>query len=451
MTPTLLATTAAVAAAIFSPFASAQGPCGNILTTPPGFVSNNSGGPGGSVYFTLTVDPSITGTVALCEIQLNVSAPNSPDVLANVYQHQATGDWQALTSNGPLLAGPWSFPQPAFGAVSPPESPSTFTLPSAILLNPGDNLIAIQAVDFSHAYTDGDGTNQVASDPPTGTPTLTFSGGVATNAPFTGALFSPRIVNASFRYTVCEGAASATPFGFGCGEQPLCVFEEFIGASNFDLSNTTLEFIPNNGSYTVTVAPGSPFQPTSQILNLGDDEMSTGISTDPRTYEFAGACTQTMWVCSNGYINLQEQGTADFQPTIGKLCAEPARFAPYWADLNPDPNAGGGGTISYELSGLDVIITYDGVFGFSSGVPELTCQVTFLENGRITVNYGNVAGSSDPTLVGFSNGEITNPIIPPADFSSIIPLVVGPASANLELDLFDFQNPIIGRNLQLEL
>lgn len=200
----ILATTAAVLVAGLS---------AQSLTSGPGFASNNGGGNNGAVYFDLIGGPA---DLSVHSLDLNLSNTAGTSVGINVYVRNGTfagneGDpngWNMFTSDigGVVAAGR--------------DMPTSFVLQNPICINAGATVgIAIQGVGAGHAYTNGDGTNEIVSNAD-----LTLSGGSAMNPLFTGTLFSPRIVNTTVNYTLgsCQlvippgrpglvGVAEATP------------------------------------------------------------------------------------------------------------------------------------------------------------------------------------------------------------------------------------------------
>ena len=82
-------------------------------------------------------------------------------------------------------------------------------LTTALQLTPGTYGIALESVGSGHLYTNGTAANQMVSDA-----NIALSLGQATNVPFTGNIFSPRVWNGSICYEVGGGLVAnftATP------------------------------------------------------------------------------------------------------------------------------------------------------------------------------------------------------------------------------------------------
>jgi hypothetical protein len=176
-----------------------------LVTT---FASNNGGSIGGAVYFTLTcTDP--TG-VTITDLDLNFSAAST------------VGDievWLKCGDSTPHTSAAWTLVDGAFGvAALGQDVPSPAHLASGVQLSPfcsyGVALVALGSL--AHRYTTGTGfqLNYTA-------PGLALDAGQASNAPFAGPVFDPRVVNANIHY-VPGGTGSldcgcVAPQGPGCG------------------------------------------------------------------------------------------------------------------------------------------------------------------------------------------------------------------------------------------
>lgn len=107
-----------------------------------------------------------------------------------------------------------------------------------------------------------------------------------------------------------------------------------------------------------------------QDLGLIDDSLATGLVLPFNFPLPGGGTTNSIDVCSNGYVWLVSGSStaADYTPTVAELLADPARLAPAWTDLNPTQ----GGSVHFTASAASAVITW-------KGVPE------FLANGRCTM------------------------------------------------------------------
>ncbi|MCP5023199.1 MAG: hypothetical protein GY930_15695 [bacterium] len=173
----------------------------NPVTLPPtncaetGYQSNNTGNVGGAVYFDLTASGSLT----IDSIDTNFSALAGTPVGIEMWTiagssyvgQETTGAWVQVgvdDQNG-LAAG--------LGA------PTSLTFAAPVNLPAGLSAIALVAVGSSHAYTNGNGANQnfVSTNG-----AITLDLGSASNAPFTGIPFTPRVWGG----TLCESGGVST-------------------------------------------------------------------------------------------------------------------------------------------------------------------------------------------------------------------------------------------------
>jgi len=90
-------------------------------------------------------------------------------------------------------------------------TPSDVILDTALNLTSGTTYAMALVLDatHSHRYTNGDGSNQNFSDS-----NISISLGAASNAPFTGTVFSPRVFNGTLNYFV--GSPPSTTIDFDC-------------------------------------------------------------------------------------------------------------------------------------------------------------------------------------------------------------------------------------------
>ena len=133
----------------------------------------------------------------------------------------------------------------------------------------------------------------------------------------------------------------------------------------FDQSSRAVRFEPGDqGTYRV-IASSSTYEPSAgTTLTLGDDdsaEVQLGFS-----FTFYGISYDRIEVNSDGNLTFL---TADKESTprdLARFLTGPPRLAPFFADLNPDPGAGGGGTISYRPIADGIVFTWDHVLQYNS-------------------------------------------------------------------------------------
>lgn len=242
-------------------------------------------------------------------------------------------------------------------------------------------------------------------------------------------------------------AASAVSNGVGCYRVASSFYEDFQDLSQFDLSNTTLTLTPNaTGGYSVASGPATPFAPHGPThLGLGDDDIAT--VNVPATFGAGfpfptGNVTQSLTICSNGFVFLGVGLVADFPDVAFMLLWPMARLAPFFADLLPDATH----NVYYDIAagGPAVYITYDAIPTFATG-GVANAQLVLHSNGVVEYRFGTCVGTAnDPGIVGWTPGNLAaNP--GSTDLSAAGPFATsGPDQQ--ELQLFS-STPYIGAPL----
>jgi len=154
------------------------------------FAANNGGSYGGAVYFDITVgDEPITITA----FDINTAELGAMTLSA----YKLVGSYVGNTGS----SSAWGTPVTGTGTGVGVDTPSHVTLGTAILLNANTTYGIALVLDGSHGfdYTNGTGTNQSYSNSDL---TLTF--GAASNIPFDGSPFTPRVMNGTIYYTSAE-------------------------------------------------------------------------------------------------------------------------------------------------------------------------------------------------------------------------------------------------------
>jgi len=164
------------------------------------FASNNGGATGGAVYFDMTLSQASSFSGMLT----NTSAAAGSPIGVSIYT--CMGSYAGQETN----PGAWTLVAEDDGSPislgDDVETPVTFLAPFSLpagvtgIAVVGDNFTT--GLQMDHDYTNGTGANQnfVSVD---GVVTLDL--GTATNVPFTGSVFSPRVWNGQF----CHGGAVA--------------------------------------------------------------------------------------------------------------------------------------------------------------------------------------------------------------------------------------------------
>lgn len=239
--------------------------CGYTVTTGGGapvpgslqtlFASDNGGANGGAVYFDVTVGAE---DISVTDMDLNIEETGAFTV--DVY----TVDGTYVGNEG--NSGAWTLQTAASGTSNGTDLPSNAVLDTELLLEAGMSYgIAIVATsDHSHRYTNGDGSNENYSNAD-----LSLTAGAASNVPFDGAPFSPRVVNTTINYLI--GSPSSETIDFTC---------EDLGSNTIDI--------------TVTDASGNVSTCTSTVIVLD--------------------VTNPILVCMDAVVELDENGMAEVLP-----------------------------------------------------------------------------------------------------------------------------------------
>lgn len=189
---------------------------------------------------------------------------------------------------------------------------------------------------------------------------------------------------------------STTSGTIGNGIEP-AIFEYFL-AETFDLDGRTLDF--------------APVLPTSGLLSLaGDDAIEVDLGFP---FPFYGNRYSTVWVGSNGELNLMQWSPFAWVQTESGLLDDTARIVPFGADLNPTRQG------HIRVSGTASSFTVSWV-----NVPETetsnsnTFSVTLRSDGTISCTYGRVDSPSKNSKVAIAvtgGWPVTTETEPPTAF-----------------------------------
>ena len=164
------------------------------------FDGGNGGADGGAVYFDVAASTDLT----LESLQMHIQDPGTFTV--SVYAIE--GDTYVGNETN---AGAWTLVSTGSGESNTTGTPSDVILDTALNLTSSTTYAMALVLDaaHSHRYTNGDGSNQNFSDS-----NISISLGAASNAPFTGTVFSPRVFNGTLNYFV--GSPPSTTIDFDC-------------------------------------------------------------------------------------------------------------------------------------------------------------------------------------------------------------------------------------------
>ena len=232
---------------------------------------------------------------------------------------------------------------------------------------------------------------------------LEFLAGTGNVYPFANVFGPPsgtRVFNGNIYYAVQPGqlCGRAAPYGSGCGAAAASYYEQ-TDAASFDLAGQTVTGTWNGSGYDVSTAAGSvaPVGGAAIALPLGDDD-----SLDTNTV----GGTLGLWVGSNCWIALGGGNSTGFSPSSSTLLSNPSTGVYAWTDLRPLQASGSGlGTVYYEENGAVATVTFDGVEGWNTGLPN-TVQFTFdTASGDYSITFGTLSTSNpEDWLVGYSVG-----------------------------------------------
>jgi hypothetical protein len=165
------------------------------------FAGGNGGGAGGAIYFDVT---------AIEDVSLTALDLHTGETGAFTVEVYAIPDGTYIGNEN--NAGAWTLVATGSGDGQGAGTPSLATLDSAVSLTAGTTygMALVLSSGHGHDYTNGDGTNQNYA-----TAELSFSGGSATNVPFTGNVFNPRVFNGRFYYEYL-GTTAVENFDFDC-------------------------------------------------------------------------------------------------------------------------------------------------------------------------------------------------------------------------------------------
>ncbi|MCB9891449.1 MAG: hypothetical protein H6833_07370 [Planctomycetes bacterium] len=253
------------------------------------FAANNGGDPGGAVYFDLEVKVKTT----LQALECNFGEAAGVGVGLEVY---ATNDTRVGKEGDPAF---WDLVgiDDGMAVTAGPDVPTRIDLARPINMKPGRYGVALVAVGASHAYTNGNGTNQNHEDG-----FLRIEAGAAGNAPFQGGGFSPRVWNGTFIYgpkkikgpflyayedeangiraflldkkTGAPAELLDSPFpvtggSIGCGGNCQSLAADPKGAFLFATTASGLSVHVRGPGGLLSEVPGSPFSGSSGLIGVG--------------------------------------------------------------------------------------------------------------------------------------------------------------------------------------
>ena len=194
--------TVAIAAGLACTFASAAS--AQSLTTL--FASNNGGSPGGAVYFTATVFNTAGLNIEAFDINTSAGVGTSFDLMVYVTPGGHSGN-----ETDP---GAWTQVATGTGTSAGTDLPSFVDITNFQLLEGSYGIALVLSTNAAHRYTNGTGSNEFFSNSD-----LSLALGSATNVPFQGTPFSPRVWNGTVYYSPipAPGALALLGLAGACG------------------------------------------------------------------------------------------------------------------------------------------------------------------------------------------------------------------------------------------
>ncbi|MGC6487372.1 MAG: hypothetical protein ACON4Z_06985 [Planctomycetota bacterium] len=391
----------------------ASSPAQSPLTTL--FASNNQGAPGGMVYFDLDVQAASGVTVTALDV--NLATPTDElEVYVVAGGHggnEATPSAWSLVARGPV----------SFAGV---DQASAVCLGPGFFLPAGLHGLAVRGDGAVHRYTSS-AAPQVYSSAE-----LQLTAGVASNLPFGGAQYAPRVWNGAVYYAVGAGGAGACPwtatFGAGCYTGATSFYESFGSLAAVDLGGSVAAPYVLAATYAgaagYVVLPGAPqwFAPQgARVLDnaggpLDDDDVSAPLAL-PFAMPFPGGVTQTVHATANGeiYFGATAALTSDVTPSASELVTQQPRLAPLWCDLEPNANVASdpasGVYFDVATNGAEAYVTWLGVADGRGGPPpsgatSISVQCVLRSDGSFAFRYGDLlpGPGTGSALVGFGPG-----------------------------------------------
>jgi hypothetical protein len=202
-------------------------------------------------------------------------------------------------------------------------------------------------------------------------------------------------------------------------------FTELFEASDNDLDDIALQFIPNASidqyigcNQPITALPTDPTGGTS--ISLSDDDYEQITLTGGASVVLYGVSYSSFYVGSNGYLTFNS-GDTDTTESLNDHFEQP-RISALFDDLNP----ASGGTVSWKQLSDRVAVTFQNVPEYSVGGSN-TFQYELFFDGTIHINYLSVSASDG--LAGLSEGNGIDPDYAETDLSNMGPCIGTPPVA----------------------
>ena len=240
-------------------------------------------------------------------------------------------------------------------------------------------------------------------------------------------------------------------YGSGCPKNAT-VYESF-GTGTCDLNNASFRFVNTGSGYVAVTGGGFDTSYTNVVPGVGDDTIHQGLSIG-FAFPYAGTTVSRVDLCSNGFLWLGTNASADYSATVGEFLSLTPRVAPLWRDMSPQLGTG----VYWDSTPSYAMATWLGCPSYNVPNSASDIQVKLYANGDIEFNYGTVHpsggtfGGATQTITGFTEG---NGAFDPGtkDLTAVIPgLTVGTAGMTpLVLAAQAGSSPRIGTTFTMEL
>lgn len=347
--------------------------------------SHNSGGAsGGAMYYTLTAGPH---DVTITGIEFSVHGAGG-----------LSGTIDIMTTPGGHVGNELNQAVWTLTATCTIASSSVAGTPSPSVMNAPFTIPAGTSIGVAHVHSFGLAPTMTTA---TFLPTqysacgLTLDAGAASNVPFTGTLFVPRLPNTTIHYSVAGDCSGVESIGEGCVREFASVYEDTT-LDQFAQNNTLsgIDFVRTGAGYVLQssvggMQPVGSLDPTVQPLpGIGDDQVvSVG--------------TLGLFFGSNGWLSTGPGNTTQWSPSPMLFLNQSAEQFSCWSDFQPNA----GGSVYYEESGTQVLLTFDQVLAWGT-TDANTFQFAYdAATGDCSIHFGAMASSaSHPMMIGYSPG-----------------------------------------------
>ena len=340
---------------------------GSSLSTT--FANDNGGALGGAVYFDVTV-----GATELSLESIDVHTPETAAFTMEVFAIVGgtyvgnEGDASAWTSIGTSSGT-------GLGAGTP--SPTTLGAAVTLTANTTYAMALVMDANASHAYTNGDGSNEAFSNAD-----LSIALGAASNVAFDGSPFAPRVWNGTLNYT--GGAPSGSPeLLLDCSNLGENMVEVIVTDDSGNVSTCMATVVVNDVTAPVLVCEDT-------TIELGEDGTYT---IDP--LDLIGTMPSTYNVITIGSDNQSgTAGTTDLTVDV----TEAASLSFDWDYVSED--VPGFDSFGYLVNGTYTALTDGSVTSGSAMVDVLPGDVF----GFRSESTDGLFGSSTTTITNFMPG-----------------------------------------------